>query len=343
MGKAKKDIQDLEKEQDKSYQKDIIKNYGNILKTADSILDEDRKVFSLTPRLDVALGGGILDGSWCTFSGNEKIGKTSLALQFCSNMQRPENGSRHIFYNDVEERLKKRDVRGIHGLMVTGDMFTYMSSEDGLLSAEDNLSICESILKNEKEIVLVIDSLGALSTDAELTGKITDMQRGDAAKLIAKFIRRNTQWVRQNKNIVILINQLYGNASGLGAEFKETGGRKVGYVAEVRLRGKMVERWKEGETQIGQKVKWEVLASGISGTGTQMDCFLRYGYGIDTEAEILELAKEIDIVSLKGAWYSYGDFRCQGEAKMISYLRENPEVANDINKQVRAFYGLDNN
>lgn len=342
MAKAKaKDVDKLEVASDKTYIKDIIKKFGNVMRSVDDILDEERQIFSVTPRLDIALGGGIIDGSWWSMSGHEKIGKTTHALQFCATMQKPENGSRHIFYGDVEERLKKRDILGIHGLDYSTKMFTHIASEeDAVLSGEDHLTIYDHILKHEKRAVLVIDSLGALSSKAEMDGTMSDQQRGDVAKLIAKFIRRNKSYVRVNNHVVLLINQLIGNASGMGAEFKDTGGKKAGYVVDARLRGKGVEKWKEKDKQIGQKVTWEIMTSGISGTGTQIDTYLRYGYGIDIEAEIVDLAVDNDIIKLSGTWYTYKDARFQGGHKMANFLRENPDIANEIYAQIRELYGI---
>lgn len=221
--------------------KNIEKKYGKIIKSGQSLVSEERVLIPVTPRIDIGLGGGIHEGSWVVFTGQPGAGKTSLALHFAATAQKKEYASslcpegRKVFVLSVEGRLKKRDLLGIPHLDISRvDIIESIPGTRPLYAAEF-LSIAEMLIYEEPGSVIIIDSFSALSTEAEMTSGMDEMQRADAPKLISKFCRKTANLVPINKNIIIGITHLMGNPSGMGKAFKEKSGQSLAYQADVKL------------------------------------------------------------------------------------------------------------
>ena len=168
--------------------KDIIKEYGNVIHDPSSITDQKLKIISISPKLDIALGGGVPEGSLFIMTGPEKVGKTLTALTFCANAQQD---NRKIYYGNVEGRLRKRDIEGIKELDSDAEKIQIIGSTQGnILSAEKYLGIFDQIIHTQPNTICVIDSFSALASDAELTGDLSDQQVMNVQKILAKFCRR---------------------------------------------------------------------------------------------------------------------------------------------------------
>lgn len=285
--------------------KEITSTYGkDIIIDASAILDEKTTIISVSPTVDAGLNGGIPEGSWVTFTGLPKKGKTTMALHIAAKCQRPENGSRPIYYFNIEGRLKKMNLLGIKGLDVS-KMKIIRSTEGNILNAEQMLAIAEKVASTVPNSVLIIDSYSALCTETETTKGMDEQQRTDGQKLLAKFCRRMANVVPVNKNIIMGITHQMGNPSGYGGD-REKGGYAIAYQADVKLKAGTVEKLtnKSGR-QYGQKVEWTVEVSALGPPGAKILSTIKYGTGIDEVADLFDIGTELGLIERAGAWYSF--------------------------------------
>jgi len=331
---------------------DITKKFGdNIILTGNSIIDTNNIIIPVGPVVDILLGGGIPEGSFVILTGQPKCGKTTTSLHFAATAQNPKYGygpfkdGREVYYLNIEGRLKKRDLQGIPHLNT--DKFNVIGSQQGkILHAEEYLQIAEKLINEVPGSVVIIDSYSALCTEAEITSDMNKMQRADGAKLLAKFCRKVANVIPVNKNIVIGITHLMGNPTGYGAEFKEKSGQAVAYQTDIKLRAKKHSPWTVGSdtSPIGQEVEWKVECSAIGPPGASMTSYIRYGYGIDKETEIVQLASDVGIISKGGAWYTLSFLedkpKFQGVEKVRQYLVDNPQVYEELVSSVKDIMGV---
>lgn len=333
-------------------EKDIIKEFGDgVIRSGSSVVDTDLLVIPVSPSLDVVLGGGIPEGSFVTFTGQPKCGKTTTSLHFAANCQSKELGGelcpegRHVYFFNIEGRLKKRDLEGIPNLDL--ERFHVIGSEPGrILSAENYLSIAEKTINEVPGSVIILDSYSALCTEAEITSSMDKMQRADGAKLLAKFCRKIANVVPVNRNIVIGITHLMGNPTGYGAEFKEKSGQAVAYQVDVKLRAKRFAPWEVSGTQIGQTIDWQIVTSALGPPGGKITSYLRYGQGIDRETELVTLASDLGLISKAGAWYTFSFSekedkpKFQGVEKCRLALLEDNELKESLRKSINDMLGI---
>lgn len=331
---------------------DVKKDFGSdVILSGNSIVDRKSIVIPVSPSIDLILQGGIPEGSFVIFTGQPKCGKTTTSLDFAATAQRPEyqgdlKKPRHVYYLNIEGRLKKRDLEGIPGLDL--DRFDVIGSQQGkILHAEEYLQIAERLINEEPGCILIIDSYSALCTEAEITSDMDKMQRADGAKLLAKFCRKVANVIPVNKNIVIGITHLMGNPTGYGAEFKEKSGQAVAYQTDIKLRAKTFKPWTLGAdgTQIGQEVEWIAQCSAIGPPGGSITSYLRYGQGIDKQTELVVLACDMGFINKGGAWYTL-DFiegekvKLQGLEKVRQYIVDHEASYDKLSKLVKETMGI---
>jgi len=335
----------------------VKKDFGeNVAKGGQDFIKEvkTRLTIPVSPAVNLAIGGGIPEGSWVVLAGKPKCGKTTLALYFCSKCQQPKYGSKHIYILNVEGRLKEMNLKGYN---LNPDQVTIIeSTEEKILSAQDYLTIGEKILLNHKACVVVIDSFSALCHEKELTDGIGTSTRGGGAALLAQFCRQMESVVPVKKSIVIGITHLMANTSGYGAGIMEKGGNAIQYQVDVKLRCKGVEAVENDGKRIGQKVTWitEATALGMP-PGVEFDSIIKYGQGIDEVAEAIKLGLDVNLISKSGSWYVC-DFmqnhlpvlgvmewndeakkKCkgQGEHKLGALLKANPNWIEILEKEIQ--------
>ena len=331
---------------------DVIKNFGDeIILSGNALVDKKFLTIPVGPSLDIALNGGIPEGSFVVFTGQPKCGKTTTSLAFAATAQKKEYGhgtfkdGRQVYYLNIEGRLKKRDLEGIPGLDLS--KFHIIGSQQGkILHAEEYLQIGERIINEIPGCVLIIDSYSALCTEAEITSDMDKMQRADGAKLLAKFCRKVANVIPVNKNIVIGITHLMGNPTGYGAEFKEKSGQAIAYQTDIKLRAKTFNPWIVGtdNTQIGQEIEWQVICSALGPPGAVTTSYIRYGQGIDRYTELINLASDIGIINKGGAWYTITNLddkpKFQGTEKVRAFLLQNDEAYIKIEQDVKSVLGI---
>mgnify|MGYP003627997117 FL=1 len=335
-----------------SIEKDIIKQFGSgIMRSGSAVIDSELLVIPVSPSLDVVLGGGIPEGSFVTFTGQPKCGKTTTSLHFAAKCQKKEYGGelcpegRDVYFFNIEGRLKKRDLEGIPELDL--DRFHVIGSEPGrILTAENFLSIAEKTINEVPGSVVILDSYSALCTEAEITSSMDKMQRADGAKLLAKFCRKIANVVPVNRNLVIGITHLMGNPTGYGAEFKEKSGQAVAYQVDVKLRAKRFSPWEIQDTQIGQKIDWQIVTSALGPPGGKITSYLRYGGGIDEETELVILGSDLGLINKAGAWFKFefveGDDKpkFQGAEKCRIELCKNPDTKKLLIESINNMLGI---
>jgi len=317
--------------------KDIIKKYGEgVLMDASFLAEEERMVIPISPALNIPLRGGIHEGCVCTFSGKEGSGKSTTALQVASYAQKPEYGSRKVFYDDVEHRLKRSNLEGIHGLIWKDkEKFEIIhSTKETILHAADHLNIMLELMKSYPKSVFIIDSTSALCGEDEAKEDVKSDFRNGSPKLLANFCRHIAPIVQINKQIVILTQHMIADTSGrsMGSGYHEDGGAKIKHQSDVRMRIKYTENWEVGSGEnthrVGKLLNWQIIKSPY-GEFDKIQSYLRYGYGLDDITETINLACDIGLIVKGGSWYTLGyletPVKLQGGEKVYEHM-----VANKI-------------
>jgi recombination protein RecA len=322
--------------------KDIIKEYGDVLHDASSITEKPLEVISVGPKLDMALGGGVPEGSLFIMTGPEKVGKTVTALSFCANAQK--HCEREVYYANIEGRLKKRDLQGITDLSLDPELMQIIGSTEGnILSAEKYLSIVDNIVHTKPGAITVVDSFSALSSESELTGNLEDVQVMSVQKILAKFCRRISNVLPINRVTVVGITHLMANMQrfGRGKTKIEKSGSALKYQVDVKLHATHSVPLMQGDTQIGQTIHWQIMTSAIGPPGQKVESHIRYGKGIWKEMEIADLLIDFGLISKAGAWLKLPNGeKIQGKVKLAQYLEENPEQYKAFRDEVFSMVGL---
>tara|TARA_R100000808_G_scaffold2804_3_gene10548 strand:- start:71286 stop:72356 length:1071 start_codon:yes stop_codon:yes gene_type:complete len=307
--------------------KEIIKKHGRVISSGMEVFEErnDFDTLPVSPAVDIALGGGLKEGSWVLLTGDPKTGKTTTALQIAANCQKDENGSRPIIYLDGEGRLKAMNLTGIDGL--DRDKMRVVHSDEAPLSAEQFLDIAIKLISSKDfyRCVCIIDSTSSLIPERELTEDISGSFRAGLPKILASFCRKLSNVVTQQRATIIIITHFIANTSGYGKPRMPDCGRKIQYQADTRMEVKSIKPWDVGGKQIGQMINWRVLCSSLGANGTECQSWLKYGVGLDFAQELLNLGADLGLISKKGAWYSC-DFMLEHQDTLSDLLKKNDVV-----------------
>lgn len=326
----------------------VNKEYGEgVIVSGSDVLDRPLAMVPISPSLDSILGGGILEGSWVGITGAPKTCKTSVALCLAKNAQKPEYGSRPVFYAKIEGRLSRALLSGTAGLDLSPKKFNVIqSSETNILDAQAYLTILSDVIEKVPNAFIIIDSISALCDGKEREGGIATETRGGGAKLFSQFCRLNNQIVPIRNTIVVGITHLINNTSGMGAQKVERAAEMWKYQCDYQLRTISKSPWKVGERSIGYEVKWECKTSRTGPPGLSIDSYIRFGLGIDEVYELMQFAMAIGLVKKSGAWLAFeflqgrapeGDKvpQFQGGEKACEALKKNGEWLSLLNDLVR--------
>ena len=323
---------------------DLIKEYGEVIHDASYITDNESDIISVGPKLDIALGGGVPEGSLFIMTGPEKVGKTVTALTFCSNAQKKK---RKVYYGNIEGRLKPRDLNGITGLDQGNKAMKLIGSSQGnILSAEGYLGIFDRIIHTEPHTVCVVDSFSALSSEAELKGDLTDTQVMSVQKTLSKWCRKISNVLPINKVTVVGITHLMANVSsfGRGKSKVEKSGSALKYQTDVKLYATHSQALMQNDTQIGQTIHWKIETSAIGPPGQKVESHIKYGRGIWKEMELADLMVDFGIASKAGAWIKLPNGeKVQGKNNLAKLLEENPDQYEEFEKEVFDTVGIEKN
>ena len=279
--------------------------------------------------LDMALGvGGLPRGRVVEIYGPESSGKTTVALHVVAEAQRAGGVAAFI---DAEHALDPVYARK---LGVDVDQL-YVSQPD---TGEQALEICEALVRSGAIDIVVIDSVAALVPKAEIDGEMGDSFVGLQARLMSQALRKLTGIVNKTNCTCIFINQLREKVGVMYGNPETTpGGRALKFYASVRIDIRRGEQLKDGSNVVGNRTKAKIVKNKVAPPFRVAEFDILYGEGISKEGSLLDNAVALDIIHKSGAWFSYGDTRIgQGRENTRKYLKENPEVAAEIDRLVRA-------
>ncbi len=279
--------------------------------------------------LDIALGiGGVPKGRIIEIYGPESSGKTTVALHVAAQAQKA--GGAAVFI-DVEHAL---DPVYAQALGVDIDSLLVSQPDTG----EQALEIAEALVRSGAVDVVVVDSVAAMVTKAEIEGEMGDSHVGVQARLMSQALRKLTGAIGKSNCIVIFINQLREKIGVMYGNPETTpGGRALKFYASVRLDVRRTETLKSGTEMIGSRTRVKVVKNKVSPPFKEAEFDIMYGTGISKEGEILDLGAKLEIIDKSGSWFNYGDTRLgQGRDNAKEFLKANPEVAAEIEAQVRA-------
>lgn len=280
--------------------------------------------------LDMALGvGGLPRGRIIEIYGPESSGKTTVALHVVAEAQRAGGVAAFI---DAEHALDPIYARN---LGVDIDQL-YVSQPD---TGEQALEICEALVRSGAIDIVVIDSVAALVPKAEIDGEMGDSFVGLHARLMSQALRKLTGVINKTNCTCIFINQLREKVGVMygGNPETTTGGRALKFYASVRIDIRRGEQLKDSSGVVGNRTKAKIVKNKVAPPFRVAEFDILYGEGISKEGSLLDNAVALDIIHKSGAWFSYGDQRIgQGRENARKYLKENPEVAQEIDKLVRA-------
>lgn len=283
--------------------------------------------------LDVALGvGGIPKGRIIEIYGPESSGKTTLTLHIMAESQKRGGIAAMI---DAEHALDPVYARK---LGVDIDNLLISQPDHG----EQALEIAEHLVRSGAVDVVVIDSVAALVPRAEIEGEMGDSHVGLQARLMSQALRKLTGAISKSNSTVIFTNQLREKVGVMFGNPEVTpGGRALKFYASVRLDIRRIETLKQGTEMIGNRTRVRVLKNKVAPPFKEAEFDIMYGEGISKHGDILDMAADLEIVDKSGAWYSYQDIRLgQGRENAKTFLREHPELTDELELKVRKAAGL---
>ena len=303
---------------------------GSVMKFSDKVADTNLQVISTgCLDLDMALGvGGLPRGRVVEIYGPESSGKTTVALHCVAEAQKAGGVAAFI---DAEHALDPIYAKKL-GVNIDD---LYISQPD---TGEQALEICEALVRSGAIDVVVIDSVAALVPKAEIDGEMGDSFVGLQARLMSQALRKLTGIINKTNSTCIFINQLREKVGVMYGNPETTpGGRALKFYASVRIDIRRGEQLKDGTTVVGNRTKAKIVKNKVAPPFRTAEFDILYGEGISKEGSLLDSAVALDIIHKSGAWFSYGDQRIgQGRENTRKFLKENAEIAAEIDKLVRA-------
>ncbi|HEY3753370.1 MAG TPA: recombinase RecA [Pseudonocardiaceae bacterium] len=283
--------------------------------------------------LDVALGiGGLPRGRVVEIYGPESSGKTTVALHAVANAQK---GGGIAAFIDAEHAL---DPDYAKALGVDTDALLVSQPDTG----EQALEIADMLVRSGALDILVIDSVAALVPRAEIEGEMGDNHVGLQARLMSQALRKITGALSNSGTTAIFINQLREKIGVMfGSPETTTGGKALKFYASVRLDVRRIETMKDGGEAVGNRTRVKVVKNKVAPPFKQAEFDILYGQGISREGSLIDMGVEQSILRKSGAWYTYeGDQLGQGKENARRFLKENPDVANEIEKRIKEKLGI---
>ena len=307
---------------------------GSIMKMDGSHQDENLEVISTgSLGVDLALGvGGLPRGRIVEIFGPESSGKTTLCLETIAQCQK--NGGVCAFI-DAENAFDPIYARKL-GVKVEELM---VSQPD---TGEQALEICDTLVRSGGIDMVVVDSVAALVPKAEIEGEMGDSHVGLQARLMSQALRKLTGHIKRTNTLVVFINQIRMKIGVMfGSPETTTGGNALKFYASVRLDIRRTGQIKKGDDVIGNETKVKVIKNKVAPPFRQAEFDILYGEGISWEGELIDLGVKHNIVEKSGAWYSYNGAKIgQGKDNVRVWLKENPDIANEIDAKIRAAVGI---
>ena len=352
---------------------EINKKYGAIVESGTEVLAslENFKTIGISPALEIALGGGLREGSCVVMTGDPKTGKTTTALYFAAKAQKE---GKNVIYFNTEGRLTKENFKGIKDLDISKIKIVQATDKEPLVSAERYLNSLEKYIKGTPDLVAIVDSTSSMVPQDELDGEIRTGVRNALPRLLSMFFKRISGDVARMKAICIFITHNIANTGGSRYSPNKMAdcGNMLQYQAGTNMvithRGKW-EVPKDSGNHVGQIANWLIKTSAAGGTPLKTtESWIRYGVGIDECQEVAQIASEFAMIDRSGAWYTVTcavenredptikswlienevdpedeeavtkAFKFQGMERVTNFLETNEDITNFIYQQIREVF-----
>ncbi|NLW39398.1 MAG: recombinase RecA [Tissierellia bacterium] len=306
---------------------------GSIMRLGDTKIEKMEVIPTGSLELDIALGiGGLPRGRIVEIFGPESSGKTTVALHAVAEAQRIGGIAAFI---DAEHAL---DPNYAKKLGVDVENLVVSQPDTG----EQALEIAEALVRSGAVDIIVVDSVAALVPKAEIEGEMGDSHVGLQARLMSQALRKLTGAINKSNSIVIFINQLREKVGVMfGNPETTTGGRALKFYSSIRLDVRRVDSIKQGDNVIGNRTRVRVVKNKLAPPFKQAEFDIMYGVGISKEGNILDTGVTAEVINKSGSWYSYGEHRLgQGRENAKEFLKDNPDIALEIENKIREKFGL---
>ncbi|MBN2896887.1 MAG: recombinase RecA [Campylobacterales bacterium] len=307
---------------------------GALMRLGDKEIEPINAISTGSIGLDLALGiGGVPEGRVIEIYGPESSGKTTLALQVTAECQK--RGGVCAFI-DAEHAL---DVLYARNLGVDIENLLVSQPDYG----EQALDIVETLARSGAVDLIVVDSVAALTPKVELEGEMNEQQVGVQARLMSKALRKLTGILHKMNCTIIFINQIRMKIGtmGYGSPETTTGGNALKFYASVRIDVRKVATLKQGESQIGNRVKAKVVKNKVAPPFRQAEFDIMFGEGISKEGELVDYGVKLEIIDKSGAWFSFEDVKLgQGRENVKQKFKEEPELAAKIEIKIKEAMGM---
>lgn len=278
--------------------------------------------------LDLALGiGGLPRGRIIEIYGTESSGKTTISLQAVAEAQKAGGMAAFI---DVEHALDP-----VYARKLGVDIDNLLVSQPD--TGEQALEIIETLVRSGAIDIIVLDSVAAMTTKAEIDGDMGDAHVGVQARLMSQAMRKLTAVISNTNTVAIFINQIREKIGVMYGNPETTpGGRALKFYSSVRIEVRRGEPIKDGGEIIGNRTKCKVVKNKVAPPFKTAEFDILYGQGVSKMGEIVDTAVDFDIIKKSGSWFSYNDMKIgQGREKVLDYLKNNPDICNEIEKKIR--------
>ncbi len=302
---------------------------GSVMRMGDSGITQIDSISTGSLGLDVALGiGGLPKGRVVEIYGPESSGKTTLTLQVIAAAQKAGGTAAFV---DAEHALDP-----VYAEKLGVDVENLLVSQPD--TGEQALEITDMLVRSGAVDVLVVDSVAALTPKAEIDGEMGDSHMGLQARLMSQALRKLTSIIKRSNTLVIFINQLRMKIGVMfGNPETTTGGNALKFYASVRLDIRRIGAIKKGDEILGNETRVKVVKNKVAPPFKQTEFDILYGEGISYEGELISLGVKEGLVDKAGAWYAYnGEKIGQGKDKARNYLKENPDIASELDAKIRA-------
>ena len=301
---------------------------GSIMKLGDNKALDIEAISTGSLGIDIALGiGGLPTGRIVEIYGPESSGKTTLTLQVIAQAQKQ---GKTCAFVDAEHAL---DPVYAQKLGVNIDELLVSQPDTG----EQALEICDMLVRSSAVDVVIVDSVAALTPKAEIEGDMGDSHMGLQARLMSQALRKLTGNIKRSNTLCIFINQIRMKIGVMfGNPETTTGGNALKFYASVRLDIRRIGSVKEGDEVVGNETRVKIVKNKVAPPFKQAEFIIMYGEGISKHGELIDLGVKHKLVEKSGAWYSYnGNKVGQGKANSIKFLKDNPEIADEIEGKLR--------
>ena len=301
---------------------------GSIMKLGDNKALDIEAISTGSLGIDIALGiGGLPTGRIVEVYGPESSGKTTLTLQVIAEAQKQ---GKTCAFVDAEHAL---DPVYAQKLGVNIDELLVSQPDTG----EQALEICDMLVRSSAVDVVIVDSVAALTPKAEIEGDMGDSHMGLQARLMSQALRKLTGNIKRSNTLCIFINQIRMKIGVMfGNPETTTGGNALKFYSSVRIDIRRIGSVKEGDEVVGNETRVKVVKNKVAPPFKQAEFIIMYGEGISKQGELIDLGVKHKIVEKSGAWYSYNGSKVgQGKANSIKFLKDNPEIADEIEGKLR--------